>query len=305
MRSLARRAVARASRCFRGSSGGPAAWCGRRVLNVTVTSASDTSGEGLAVTSGRSSVGTLPWLQETDGILRPRDYVRLLGQGVLYLLHGAPASVRRKVRPDAKLARFDSASLRLPDSPASRDAQRLCAQVPAVVNHSFRTYLWAVLLGLRDGLRYDAEMVYVASLLHDVGFTEVQHATDGRPCCLTFPAARMAVEVGAAAGWDERRCDAIAEAITLHANLYVGRRYGPEAYLLYAGARLDQTGFRFGDLHPEDVDRVLARYPREGWKRSCCQMMRNQADGVPGSRVSFYTRSLAGNCFIKRAPFQD
>jgi hypothetical protein len=213
--------------------------------------------------------------------------------------------VRRKFRPDAKRARFDSASLRLPDSPASRDAQRLCAQVPAVVDHSFRTYLWAALLGLRDGLRYDAEMVYVASLLHDVGFAEVQHATDGRPCCLTFPAARMAVEVGAAAGWDERRCDAIAEAITLHANLYVGRRYGREAYLLYAGARLDQTGFRFGDLHPEDVDRVLVRYPREGWKRSCCQMMCNQADGVPGSRVSFYTRSLAGNCFIKRAPFQD
>lgn len=114
---------------------------GRRVLSVTVTSACDTAGEGFSVIGGRSSVGTLRWLQETDGILRPRDYLNLLGQGVLYLLHGASASVRRNFRPDAKRAHFDSASLRLPDSPASRDAQRLCAQVPAVVNHSFRTYL--------------------------------------------------------------------------------------------------------------------------------------------------------------------
>ena len=62
-----------------------------------------------------------------------------------------------------------------------------------------------------------------------------------------LPAARAAIEIGAAAGWDERRCQTSAEAITLHANLYVGRRLGAEAYLLYAGARLDQTGFRYGD----------------------------------------------------------
>jgi HD domain len=257
------------------------------------------------VSTGRSGVGTLPWLHETDGILRPHDYLRLLGQGVLFLLHGAPASVRRSFGPHSKRARFDSASLRLPDSPASREAERLCAQVPAVVNHSFRTYLWAALLGFHDGLSYDAEMLYVASLLHDVGFAEVQNTADGRPCCLTVPGARMAVEVGSAAGWDEHRCEAVAEAITLHANLYVGRRYGPEACLLYAGARLDQTGFRLGDLHPEDVDAALARYPRENWKRACCQMMSNQAYGVPGSRASFYTRFLAGNRFVMRAPFRD
>lgn len=273
--------------------------------SLRAISARRSSREELVVTSGRSSVGTLPWLHETDGILRPRDYVRLLGQGALFLLHGAPASVRRTFHLGSRRARFDSASLRLPASPASREAERLCAQVPAVVNHSFRTYLWAALLGLRDGLSYDVEMLYVASLLHDIGFAELQHAPDGRPCCFAVPAVRTAVEVGSAAGWDEHRCEVAAEAISLPANLYVGRRYGPEAYLLYAGARLDQTGFRYGDQHPEDLRAVLARYPREGWKRACCQMMSQQACGVPGSRATFYTRFLAGNRFIIRAPFQS
>jgi len=270
-----------------------------------VTGTRGLPGAGLLVTSGRSTVGTLPWLHETDGILRPRDHVRLLGQGVLFLLHGAPASVRGTFDLSSKRARLDAGSLRLPDSPASREAERLCAAVPAVVNHSFRTYLWAALLGLRDGLSYDAEALYVASLLHDIGFAEPQRTADGRPCCLTATAARRVAEVGSAAGWDERRCETAAEAIALHANLYVGRRYGPEAYLLYAGARLDQSGFRYGDLHPEDVQAVVARYPREGWKGACCEMMSAQAQGVPGSRVSFYTRYLAGNRLIVRAPFRD
>ena len=48
---------------------------------------------------------------------------------------------------------------------------------------------------------------------------------------------------------------------------------------------------------------VVARYPREGWKRACCEMMSKQAHGTPGSRAGFYTRYLAGNLFISRAPF--
>jgi hypothetical protein len=263
------------------------------------------SAEGTPTARGaRGAVGTLPWLYTTDGILRPRDYVQLLGQGVLFLIHGAPASIRRTFGQDSKHPR-ETGNVHLPSSPACREAERLCEQVPAVVDHSFRTYLWATLLGLRDRIEYDAEALYVASLVHDIAFAEPPLTTDGRPCCLTVPAAHAAIEIGTNAGWSERRCQTTAEAIALHANLYVGRRRGPEAYLLYAGARLDQTGFRCGDLHPHDAEAVLANHPRKGWKRSCSQMMSLQAQSVPKSRAGFYTRRLAGNRFIVRAPFQE
>ena len=252
------------------------------------------------------SVGSLRWMRETNGILRPRDRLGLIGQGVLFLLRGAPAELRRALGlGSARLARFDLARLRVPDSPASREAEKLCAQVPPIVNHSYRSYVWAVILAARDGIKYDDELLYVASLLHDIAFAEPPQYPDARPRCFLAACAEAALKLGASIGWEERRAEAAAEAITLHANLYVGLKDGPEAYLLYAGARLDQTGFRYGDLHPDTVRAVLQRYPRQSWKRACCEMMGKQALAAPGSRVHLYTRYLAGNSFIMRAPFED
>lgn len=258
---------------------------------------------GMGIPSSRGSVGSLRWARESNGILRPRDRVRLLGQGVLLELRVVPAEIRRALGlRSARLARFDLERLRLPDSPASHEAEELCAEVPAVVNHSYRSYVWAAILAAHDGIDYDEEMLYVASLVHDIGFPEPQRTPDGRPCCLTVAGADAALRIASTAGWDERRGETVAEAITLHANLYVGRRAGPEAYLLYAGARLDQTGFRYWDLPPETVNEVLKRYPRQGWKRASCEMMSKQARVT---RAHFYTNYLGGNWFIMRAPFED
>lgn len=159
-----------------------------------------------------NSVGTLRWMHETNGILRLRDRVRLIGQGVLFLMHGAPADLRRALglQPD-RLARFDLTKLRVPDSAASREAERLCAQVPPVVNHSYRSYVWAVILAAHDGVLYDEELLYVASLLHDIAFAEPPQYPDGRPRCFLVACAEAALKVGASAGWDERRSELAAE----------------------------------------------------------------------------------------------
>jgi hypothetical protein len=251
----------------------------------------------------RQSVGTLPWTLATNGILRPRDRVRLLGQGLLLQLRVVPAELRRSLDlRRARLARFDLEEFVVPDTRASHEAEELCARSPSVVNHSYRTYVWGAILAAHDGISYDQEMLYVASLVHDIGFAEAQRTADGRPCCLTYTGAAAVLELAAGAGWEQRRSDAAAEALTLHANLYVGRRESPEAYLLFAGARLDQTGYRHWDLERETVQGVLKRYPRQGWKRACCQMMSKQA---ASTRAHFYTRYLAGNRFIMRAPFEE
>jgi hypothetical protein len=172
---------------------------------------------------GAASVGTLRWLYATDGILRPRDYVQLLGQGVLFLFGGAPASIRRALGQSRARGREANGAC-VPSSPACREAERLCEHVPAVLQHSFRTYLWASLLGLRDGIVYDDEALHVASLVHDIAFAEPPLTVDGRPCCFTAPAVDGAIEIGTNAGWSEARCGVVAEAIALHANLYVGER---------------------------------------------------------------------------------
>jgi hypothetical protein len=105
-----------------------------------------------------------------------------------------------------------------------------------VANHCHRTYAWGALLAAHDGLSFDREVVYVASLLHDL-YAERPSALP-LPHCFTLPEADKAEELTAAAGWGERRRRAAAEAITLHANLWPPRG-SPESYLVFAGARLD------------------------------------------------------------------
>ena len=105
--------------------------------------------------------------------------------------------------------------------------------------------------------------------------------------------------------WDDAKRGEAAEAITLHLNLYVGRKAGAEAYLVGAGTRLDATGFRHWDLHPDTVEAVLTRYPRENLKAGFTEMMSRQARATRGSRCHFYTRYLGANYFIRNAPFDE
>lgn len=40
---------------------------------------------------------------------------------------------------------------------------------PALLNHSVRVYLWASALGAARDIRFDPELLYVASMFHDFG----------------------------------------------------------------------------------------------------------------------------------------
>jgi hypothetical protein len=171
-----------------------------------------------------------------------------------------------------------------------------------VVNHSHRTYAWAAALAAHDRATFDSEVVYVASLLHDLYFAEPKVLPE--PHCFTLPAAERAVALGDEAGWNRARAEATAEAITLHLNLWPPKE-SAEARYVFLGARLDVVGYRYQDLHPDTVRDVLARHPRLDMKRESAPMFERQAAANPGSRVYFYTRYLAVNWFIRRAPFAE
>jgi hypothetical protein len=255
--------------------------------------------------SERARLGSLAWTRETQGILRPRDRWVYFGQACLYGLATLPWEVRRAlgIKP-RRLARIDPVDLAPPDSRASRDAEELVAQGTSamVANHSHRTHAWAAVLAAHDGLTYDKEVLYVASLLHDL-YAERPRALP-YPHCFTLPQADATQKLATAAGWDTGRGRAAAEAITLHANLWPPRD-SAEAYLVFAGSRLDTAGYRYWDLHPETVGAVLERHPRLDFKRKCEPIFDAQAAANPGSRMHFMTRYLAAKWFIRRTPFDE
>ncbi|WP_341866387.1 HD domain-containing protein [Burkholderia puraquae] len=66
-----------------------------------------------------------------------------------------------------------------PDSELARKAAALAAQAHSrpLLNHVHRTWWFAEFIGKKRQMKCDRELVYLASLLHDLGLSE-DHAAD-------------------------------------------------------------------------------------------------------------------------------
>jgi hypothetical protein len=256
-----------------------------------------------------NSIGSLEWARAGGGRLGGRDRARLFGQAVRLQLLTIPERLRAALRLTPRsLAALDEREFRLPDSAASRDAEARLAELgeSELVNHSYRTFAWATALSGLDGLRHDEEVLYVASLLHDVGLAPELGGGRERPKpCFTLVGAAHAEQVGEGNGWSAARAQTAADAITMHLNLWVSPEQGAEAHLVHAGAYLDVLGARYFRVAPQTRDWVLDRYPRRGTKRALIELFGAEAAASPGTRSAFYRRPLMSGVFMRLAPFDE
>lgn len=63
----------------------------------------------------------------------------------------------------------------VPDSAAATSAREVARAFhsPALLNHCLRAHLWAAEYGRARGIAFDAELLYVAATLHDIGLVPV------------------------------------------------------------------------------------------------------------------------------------
>ena len=79
---------------------------------------------------------------------------------------------------------------------------------PALVHHNHRSYLWSAALGVREGVAFDAELLYVAAMLHDLGLVpEYDNATLG----FEVAGGHVGWMFAAGAGWPVERRVRVAE----------------------------------------------------------------------------------------------
>jgi HD domain len=170
--------------------------------------------------------------------------------------------------------------LRVPDSRLAREAAALVRTCSPdfLANHCLRSHAWSVALAVDEDVHFDAELLYVAALLHDLGL--VDRFDTGR--CFEDDSAAAAADLAAADGWPAERREALAEAIRLHVAVEVALEDGPEAYLLWHATGLDVTGHRYGDLMPAVVAEILDIYPRLDFKRQFSDLIAAQAAAKPG-----------------------
>jgi HD superfamily phosphodiesterase len=74
------------------------------------------------------------------------------------------------------------AGIAIPDSSLARDATTFVRDTSTqlLFDHSRRVFLWGSLVGAERGLSFDAELLYVGAMFHDIGLIEGHRSEDER-----------------------------------------------------------------------------------------------------------------------------
>ena len=182
----------------------------------------------------------------------------------------------------------------IPDTAACRSALDVATEYcsPALLNHSVRAYLWAAHLGATGGMSVDAELLYVAAVLHDLGLlTEF----DNHALPFEVGGGHVAAVFAAGAGWPAERRRRVAGAIVAHMADSVDPSADPEGFLLERATAFDISG-RAPEDFPEGLrSAVLDRYPRLDLAAQFLACFEDQARRKPQSQAAAAVRSgIAG-----------
>ncbi len=159
---------------------------------------------------------------------------------------------------------------------------------PALLNHSIRAYLWAAGYGLERGIAFDAELLYVSAMLHDLSLVK---EFDNHTLPFEEAGGHVAWVFGAGAGWPVERRRRAAEVIVRHMWDKVDVAKDPEGYLLELSTGMDISGRGTEDIPPDLRTDVLARYPRLGLGEQFIGYSEDQAKRKPLCLAAKFVRS--------------
>jgi hypothetical protein len=151
-----------------------------------------------------------------------------------------PVRVRRafaaRVEPAMRIANV------VPEeTPATGAAREVVAEYssPALVNHGERSYLWSAALGELAGMAYDRELLFVASMVHDLGLVL---AFDNHLAPFEDAGGDVGWVFAAGAGWPQESRARVKEIVVRHMWDEVDPAFDAEGHLLCEGTGLDISG---------------------------------------------------------------
>jgi HD domain-containing protein len=138
--------------------------------------------------------------------------------------------------------------------------------------HSIRTYCWGMTLAAGEGWPLDRQVLWTASLMHDVGLTRIRRNTE----CFEVDGAEIARRFLERQGMPAHVAQLVATAIVLHMQPSVTVADGIEAVLLDRATSLDVRGVGH-DLVDAVRARVLREFPRRAFDRHFIRAMAREA----------------------------
>lgn len=256
----------------------------------------------MSSTAAEPRYGTLAWATANHGRMKRREQLRETAKAIAVLAGSAVPQARVRTgwqRPDALAVDLDS--IVVPDSTIALEAEAECRESTPdhVLQHSVRTYFWGMLLARRDGLQPDPELLWVASLLHDLCLSGRHRHANAMPC-FGARGGLLARDWAMARGYAEERATAVGDAISVHLNVSVGAEYPAESRLVGPAAALDVMGLRSWDVDRGTREAVVARYPRDHWLDTIADF---RVESRPRTRAKLL-RGLGLFTFAKYAPFE-
>ncbi|MFF5701943.1 HD domain-containing protein [Streptomyces sp. NPDC012794] len=173
------------------------------------------------------------------------------------------------------------------DSDTARSAFEVASEYadPALLNHSVRSYAFGAEYARVHGLTYDAELLYVSALLHDLGLTA---PFDSHTLPFEEAGGHVARLFTAGLGWPPARRARAEEVIVLHMRDDVTAAQDVESHLLQVGTSADVSGLRVPDFDPSFVTGLLEHYPRLGFGPSFLALVEEQASRKPTCAAAAY-----------------
>jgi hypothetical protein len=167
------------------------------------------------------------------------------------------------------LPRRKLAGVAVPDTPLVARAIEFAREHSDayLFNHVMRSWLFATFLAERRGEPYDAEVLAVSALLHDLGLTDSMAG----PLRFEVEGANAAREFVRGLGVDERRAQLIWDAIALNSTPSICLHKEAEAALCTLGVALDWGGWGYDSVPAEQIARIVAEFPRLGMKQKFTQ----------------------------------
>lgn len=172
------------------------------------------------------------------------------------------------------------AGIVVPDTPIVARAIEYAREhyEPYLFNHSMRSWLFAAAIAQVKRSPHDAEVLAVATVLHDIGLAK---ACDG-PLRFEVEGANAARAFARAQGVTESRAQLIWDGVALNSTPSIALHKESEVAVCTLGIGLDWGGWGYDMLTPTQVATIVDAFPRlemkQRFTRDVCRIVESRPD---------------------------
>ena len=202
--------------------------------------------------------------------------------------------------PDAPSLPHRIAGIEVPQDLVSAAAWRWAhgALPDYLLTHSVRAYCWGATIAAGEGWTFDAQVLWTASLLHDLGLTRIPRNT----MCFEVEGAEIARRFLRRQGMPPDDAERVAIAIILHMQPSVTPGDGIESVLLDRATSLDVRGDGYALVDTVRAG-VMRDFPRRSFDRRFLDAMTREAAIRPDCQSARLLRRTGLAAWMTRSPW--